>query len=216
MDINNFTLLRYLADKGKPIILSTGMARLWEIDRALELLTNLGVHDIALLHCVSLYPPQEKDIHLNNIVMLRQTFGLPVGFSDHTIGFSVTLASVALGACIIEKHFTLDKNLPGWDHEISADPSEFSLICREAPKIVDSLGMFQRIVTAAEEEKKIKFRRSIVVKRDLPAGHILKEQDLTSKRPGNGIPPDQLQFLVGRVLKFDKEADTLIKWDDLV
>jgi N-acetylneuraminate synthase len=216
MDINNFTLLRYLADKGKPIILSTGMARLWEIDRALELLTNLGVHDIALLHCVSLYPPQEKDIHLNNIVMLRQTFGLPVGFSDHTMGFSVTLASVALGACIIEKHFTLDKNLPGWDHEISADPSEFSLICREAPKIVDSLGMFQRIVTAAEEEKKIKFRRSIVVKRDLPAGHILKEQDLTSKRPGNGIPPDQLQFLVGRVLKFDKEADTLIKWDDLV
>lgn len=215
MDINNFQLLRYLADKGKPIVLSTGMARMWEIDKAVELLTNLGVVDIALLHCISIYPPKDEDIHLNNISMLQQAFGLPVGLSDHSIGFSIPLASVVLGACIIEKHFTTDKDLPGWDHEISADPSELRVICGEAPKIAASLGNYQRTVSQAEEDKKAKFRRSVVVKHDLPRGHILQEKDLTSKRPGTGIPPDQLHMLVGHALKVDKETDTLMKWEDL-
>lgn len=215
MDINNFQLLRYLAEKGKPVVLSTGMARLWEIDKAVDLLSGLGVQDIALLHCISIYPPKDEDIHLNNITMLQQAFGLPVGFSDHSIGFSIPLASVALGACIIEKHFTTDKDLPGWDHEISADPNELTIICRESRKIVASLGNFHRTVSPAEEAKKTKFRRSVVVKYDLAKGHILREEDLTSKRPGTGIPPDQLHMLVGQALQVDKEADTLMKWEDL-
>lgn len=215
MDINNYQLLHYLSDMGKPIVLSTGMARLGEIDRAVELLTQKGVKDVALLHCISIYPPKDEDIHLNNITMLQQAFDLPIGFSDHSIGFSVPLASVALGACIIEKHFTTDKNLPGWDHEISADPTELGIICREAPKIVASLGNYRRTVSSAEEAKKAKFRRSVVTKRDLPEGHILSEDDLTSKRPGTGISPDQLHMLVGHALKVAKPVDVLMRWEDL-
>jgi N-acetylneuraminate synthase len=215
MDINNYPLLRYLATKDKPIILSTGMARLGEIDKAVELLNSLGIDDIALLHCISIYPPKDQDIHLNNISMLQKAFGLPIGFSDHSIGFSIPLASVALGACIIEKHFTTDKNLPGWDHEISADPTEMRVICHESPKILASLGNYHRIVSATEKAKKAKFRRSVVVKHNLHKGHILCEEDLTSKRPGTGIPPDQLHMLLGRTLRVDKEADTLMKWEDL-
>jgi N-acetylneuraminate synthase len=215
MDINNYQLLNYLSGMGKPIVLSTGMARLGEIDRAVELLTQNGVNDIALLHCISIYPPKNEDIHLNNIKMLQQAFGLPIGFSDHSIGFSIPLASIALGACIIEKHFTTNKDLPGWDHEISANPEELRIICQEAPKIVASLGHYHRTVSPAEESKKTKFRRSVVTKRDLPIGHILTEDDLTSKRPGTGIPPDQLHMLVGHTLKIAKSADVLMRWEDL-
>jgi sialic acid synthase SpsE len=214
MDINNFSLLTHLAEKGKPVILSTGMARLSEIDKAVELLTKKNCNDIALLHCISIYPPLYEDIHLNNITMLQQAFGLPIGFSDHTIGFSIPLASVALGSCIIEKHFTTDKNLPGWDHEISADPYEMKIICVESEKISRSMGSFSRIVSEAEEQKKFKFRRSIVVTRDLSAGHVLTPADLTSKRPGTGISPDLMEHLIGKKLTADVSADTLLKWDN--
>jgi sialic acid synthase SpsE len=213
MDINNFQLLKVIAEKEKPVILSTGMATLGEIDRAVEFLQNKGVAEIALLHCVSIYPPAYEDIHLNNITMLQQTFGLPIGFSDHTIGYSIPLASVALGACIIEKHFTINKSLPGWDHEISADPFELKIICEEAANINLSLGSFIRTISKAEEEKKLKFRRSIVFTKNLPAGHALENEDLTSKRPGTGISPDLIPYFVGRTLKTNVQEDTLIKWE---
>jgi N-acetylneuraminate synthase len=213
MDINNVQLLNYLAEKNKPIILSTGMARMWEIDKAVELLTQKGVKEIALLHCISIYPPAHEDIHLKNITMLQQAFDLPIGFSDHSIGFSIPLASVALGACIIEKHFTTDKDLPGWDHLISADPTELKVICEQAPIITASLGNYHRTVSAAEEAKKSKFRRSVVVKHDLPVGHVLTEADLTSKRPGTGISPDQMHMLIGRTLTQAVDEDTLVRWE---
>ncbi len=216
MDINNMQLLASIAEKGKPVVISTGMARMWEIDKAVEFLNKLNCTDIALLHCISIYPPLYEDIHLNNITMLQQAFGLPIGFSDHTIGFSIPLASVALGSCIIEKHFTTDKNLPGWDHEISADPAELKIICSESANIARSMGSFARIVSDAEEQKKLKFRRSIVVTKDLPAGHILTETDLTSKRPGTGISPDMLDQFLGRKLTSAVEADTLLKWDSIL
>lgn len=216
MDINNLELLSHIAGKRKPVLLSTGMATLAEIEAAVNTLRAGGCEDIALLHCISVYPPQYEDIHLRNITMLQQTFDLPVGFSDHTIGTSIPLASVALGACVIEKHFTTDKDLPGWDHEISADPAEMKIICQESKNIVRSLGSFVRTVSPAEEQKKLKFRRSVVVKQALKAGHILKEEDLTSKRPGTGIPPDLLKNLIGRTLKVDLGEDTLVKWEHLV
>jgi sialic acid synthase SpsE len=215
MDINNFQLLRYVAEQGKPVVLSTGMARLSEIDRAVELLNRHSCREIALLHCISIYPPLYEDIHLNNITMLRQAFGLPVGFSDHSIGVSIPLASVALGACIIEKHFTTDKDLPGWDHMISADIPEMKLICQEAPNVAISMGSHQRIVSDAEEQKRLKFRRSVVISGNLPAGHVLTERDMTSKRPGTGISPDFIDHLVGRKLLVDKADDTLLKWEDV-
>lgn len=213
MDINNFQLLNYLADKGKPVILSTGMATLSEVDRALELVAKKGCKEMALLHCISIYPPAYEDINLNNITMMQKTFGIPIGFSDHTIGFSIPLASVALGSCIIEKHFTTDKNLPGWDHEISADPHEMEIICRESSNIAKSMGTFVKVVSKAEQEKKMKFRRSAVFTKNLKSGHVLSIDDLTSKRPGTGISPDLIDQLIGRKLTVDIEEDMLVKWD---
>ncbi|MCO5249195.1 MAG: N-acetylneuraminate synthase family protein [Chitinophagales bacterium] len=212
MDINNRQLLEYVAEKHKPIVLSTGMATLAEIDNAVNLLTQKGCKEISLLHCISIYPPAYEDINLNNITMLQKAFELPIGFSDHSIGVSIPLSSIALGACIIEKHFTTDKNLPGWDHEISANPEELTIICREGKNVNTALGSSKRIVSKAEEEKKAKFRRSIVIKDDLKAGHILESKDLTSKRPGTGISPDLIDSIIGRTLKVNLEADTVLKW----
>jgi N-acetylneuraminate synthase len=215
MDINNFQLLKEVSEKAKPVILSTGMATMGEIDSAINLLYKNNVNDIVLLHCISIYPPLHEDINLNNILMLRKAFGVPVGFSDHTIGTSIPLASVALGACIIEKHFTIDKNLPGWDHKISADPSELQIIREEGDNIVKSLGSYTRIVAEAEQQKKSKFRRSVVFTKDLPTGHVLTNEDLTSKRPGTGISPDLLHQLIGRKLNVDIKGDFLVKWSEI-
>jgi N-acetylneuraminate synthase len=214
MDINNYNFLEYVASKKKPVIISTGMSNLGEIEAAISVFNKAGNDEIVLLHCISIYPPLFDDIHLNNISMLRNTFGYPVGFSDHTIGYSIPLASVALGACIIEKHFTLDKNMPGWDHEISANPEEMRIICRESKNIVKSLGSFTRTVSNAEQQKKIKFRRSAVVKTKLEAGHVLKSNDIDFKRPGSGIQPEQLEYLIDKKLKHNIEQDQLLKWSD--
>lgn len=215
MDINNYQLLDYIATKRKPVILSTGMATLGEIENAIKRLDKGKCNDLILLHCISIYPPKFKDIHLNNIQMLQKVFNLPVGFSDHTIGTSIPLASIALGACVIEKHFTINKNLPGWDHEISADPNELKIICQEAINVSRSLGSYSRTVSEAEKEKKKKFRRSIVVKRDLSKGHKLSEDDLTSKRPGSGISPDMIEYVIGNKLKRDVYSDTILSWNDI-
>lgn len=214
MDINNLSLLKYVAHKGKPIILSTGMSSLAEIEKAIITIESTGNKNIALLHCISIYPPQYEDIHLRNINMLQQAFGYPVGFSDHTIGISIPLAAVALGACIIEKHFTIDKDLPGWDHQISADPFEMKIIVKESKNIIRSLGNAKRIVSEAEEQKKLKFRRSIVAETDLTAGTIIKEEHLNFKRPGTGISPDKTEFIIGRKLKRNIEKDSLFRWED--
>lgn len=213
MDINYHDFIRDVASYNKPMILSTGMATLSEISDAIDICYEQGNIQVILLHCISIYPPEYKDIHLNNITMLQETFGLPVGFSDHTIGTSIPLASAALGACVIEKHFTLDKNLPGWDHEISANPEELKVISTESKNIIQSLGGYKRIVTEAEEEKKLKFRRSLVLINPVAKGEIITRDNLTAKRPGTKIPPNQIEFVEGRVVKQNIESDTLLDWD---
>lgn len=215
MDINNLGLLRYIAASGKPVLLSTGMATLSEIEQAVRTIEGEGNDRIVLLHCISIYPPAYEDIHLRNIEMLQQAFSYPVGFSDHTIGFSIPLASVALGSCLIEKHFTLDKDLPGWDHEISADPFEMKVIAEESRNIARSLGNLHRSVSFAEQEKRLKFRRSIVIRESLLSGHILTEADLVVKRPGTGIAPDEMRYVVGRRLNRDVANDELLSWNDM-
>jgi sialic acid synthase SpsE len=214
MDINNYELLKYIASKGKPVILSTGMSTLGEIEAAVDIINKAGNDDIVLLHCISIYPPLYEDINLNNITMLQQTFGYPVGFSDHTMGYSIPLASVALGSCIIEKHFTLDKDLPGWDHEISANPEEMKIICQESKNIIKSLGSFTRVVSVAEKTKKDKFRRSAVTKIKMMAGHVLSQEDIDFKRPGTGIQPEELKYIIGRKVKITIEEGELLKWED--
>ena len=216
MDINNLLLIQHIARKRKPLILSTGMASLAEIETAIKIIEQEGNNQIILLHCIAIYPPDPKDINLHNIPMLRQTFGYEVGFSDHSIGTAIPLAAVTLGARIIEKHFTLNKELPGWDHEISADPPEMRNIIETSRKIISALGSFTRVISKDEEEKKKKFRRSIVAARDLKAGDTLKLDDLTFKRPGTGIRPDEYTYILGRTLNKDLQYDELIHWDDVI
>jgi N,N'-diacetyllegionaminate synthase len=215
MDIVHLPLLRHIARKGRPLVLSTGMATLGEIERAIMTVRAEGNDQIVLLHCVSLYPPRIDQINLRNITMLQQAFGVPAGFSDHTLGTAIALAAVALGACIIEKHFTLDKDMPGWDHAVSADPIELRAIVEAGGSIQSALGVRHRVVSPAEMAKREQFRRSIVAQRDLPSGHTLQEADLTAKRPGTGIAPDELDHVLGRTLKRDLACDDLLSWEDL-
>jgi N-acetylneuraminate synthase len=168
------------------------------------------------LHCIAIYPPENKDLNLRNITMLQNTFGYPVGFSDHSLGFEAPLASVALGACVIEKHFTTNKDLPGWDHEISANPQEMKIITEGSKKINKSLGKIIRIVSKAEEEKKKVFRRSIVLNKNMKAGDIIKEKDISLKRPGTGFSPNDIKFIVGKKLKKDFKDDYILTEDDIV
>lgn len=216
MDINNIVLLDYVSRKGKTVILSTGMSTLAEIENAVKVIENTGNMQIVLLHCIALYPPAYEDINLNNIPMLQRKFNYPVGFSDHSIGTSIPLASVVLGACLIEKHFTLDKDMPGWDHDISADPKEMEIVVNESKNIVKALGSHRRVVGRSEEEKKLKFRRSIVAGKNLKKGFVVSAKDLLYKRPGTGIKPDEAKYVVGKQLARDICKDELIQWSDLM
>lgn len=215
MDLNNFPFLDYLARKRKPMIISTGLSSLSEIDRAVETIENAGNNEIILLHCVAMYPPDDNVVHLNKIHTLRQNFGYPIGFSDHTLGTAIPLASVALGACLIEKHFTLDKEMPGWDHKVSADFEDMKVICEESKRIQLALGS-SRIQSVETHERKMAFRRSLVITKDLPEGHVLTMEDLDFKRPGSGISPEHVDFIVGRKLKENLEADHVLSLTDLV
>lgn len=215
MDINNLPFLEYVGNQKKPVVLSTGMSDLGEIERALKVIEDSGNKEIILLHCISIYPPKYKDINLRNILMLKSAFAYPVGFSDHSIGTSIPLAAVTLGSCIIEKHFTLDKNLPGWDHAISSDPKELRKLVEESKNIYSALGSFNRIVSKEELEKRKKFRRSIVTTRGINSGEMLTEKDLLFKRPGTGIRPDEMKYILGKKLLRDYNEDELLKWEDI-
>ena len=216
MDINNLELLKHIAKQQKPIILSTGMSTLGEIERAVKIIEDQKNNQIVILHCISIYPPKYEIFNLHNIKMLQEVFKYPIGFSDHSIGISVPIASAALGVCLIEKHFTLDKDLPGWDHEISADPVELEKICKETKNITKSLGNYNRTLSNEEIDKIKIFRRSIVIKNGMQAGEKIKLEDLDYKRPGTGIKPDEAKYVIGRKLKKNKNYDELLYWEDLL
>jgi N-acetylneuraminate synthase len=215
MDVNNLRLLECFGKTGKPVLLSTGMATLGEIEQAITVLDGAGAGSVALLHCISVYPPDYRDIHLRNLATLATAFDRVVGFSDHTIGTAIPLASVALGACIIEKHFTLDKGLEGWDHWISADPDELAVIVHEGRNIVLSLGSSVRTVSEAESRRRPMMRRRILVARPMKKGEVVSEADLDFKRPGTGIAPDESRYVVGRRLARDVDVDHELEWTDL-
>lgn len=215
MDLNNYPFLDYIARKAKPIILSTGLSSLSEIDQAIEVIEKAVNKNIILLHCVSIYPPNDEDVNLNNIDMLRDNYpDYPVGFSDHSIGTAIPLAAVAKGACVIEKHFTLDKNMFGWDHKVSATADEMKLTVDNSKRITKALGLYRRTLTTIEIEKRAAFRRSIVAARDIPQGKIIELEDLDLKRPGTGLEPKYFNLLVGRVARRNISPDELIKEED--
>jgi N-acetylneuraminate synthase len=216
MDIVHLTLLRYIARKRRPVVISTGMATLAEIAQAVDTIRAEGNEQIVLLHCVSIYPPDYGMVHLRNMRTMEEAFGAPVGFSDHTLGVAIPLAAIALGACVIEKHFTLDKDMEGWDHAISANPPELRTIVDEGKNVFTALGSYQRTVSEAEIEKRKKFRRSLVARRPIEAGSVLMEEDVAAKRPGTGISPDELPYVVGRKTASKIREDQVIRWKDLV
>lgn len=214
MDVNNYPFLEYVAKKGKPIALSTGLASLAEIAEAYELITKYN-KNLILLHCVALYPPKDKQVNLNNIDMLRDAFDCPIGFSDHTLGTAIPLASVVKGACLIEKHFTLDKKMAGWDHAVSADPEDMKIIVSESRRIAKALGSYKRIIDQDRLEKRKVFRRSIVAVRDLKKGQKLTKRDIELLRPGTGLEPKYLNQVLNRRLRKNLRKGELLKMADL-
>jgi sialic acid synthase SpsE len=216
MDLNNLPFLDYLARKNLPIIISTGLSELYEIDKAVKTIELAGNTQIVILHCVSTYPPVDSDVNLNNLKTLMASYPeYCVGFSDHTIGVEIPLAAVAMGACLIEKHFTLDKNMEGWDHKVSATKDELAVIVRGAQRIGDALGS-HRITATESDEKKAEFRRSIVLTRDMKAGDKLSFDDIDYKRPGTGIKPEMTEFIVGMKVNKDLEFDHILVKEDLI
>ena len=214
MDVNHLPLLEYVGRTGKPVILSTGLATLGEIERALATLRSAGAGAVALLHCVSIYPSPPEIVNLRNIDTLRRAFDVPVGYSDHTLGAAIPLASVALGACIIEKHFTLDKGMDGWDHAVSADPEELTCLVQEGRNIFAALGTTVRTINDTQMAKRKVFRRRMVTKRRLTKGEVLGHADVDFKRPGTGICPDELGYFVGRPVLRDVEAEDELEPSD--
>jgi N,N'-diacetyllegionaminate synthase len=214
MDIVHLPLLKYVARKKRPVMISTGMATMSEIEQAVETVRGEGNDQIVLLHCISIYPPEYDTINLRNMAALQQVFDVPVGFSDHSLGTAIPLAAIALGACVIEKHFTLDQDMAGWDHAISANPEQMRTIVDEGKNIFTALGEGVRTVSPAEMEKRKKFRRSLVARRGLKQGSVITEAELEAKRPGTGISPDEMKYVIGRRLTSDIAADQVLRWKD--
>lgn len=216
MDLNNYPFLKYLAEKNLPMVISTGLSELHEIDRAIRTIEDTGNTQICILHCVAIYPPKDKQVNLNNIETLQKLYpNYPIGFSDHTLGISIPLASVAKGACLIEKHFTLDKEMEGWDHKVSATPDEMKIICQESKRVHTAMGSF-RVSSVENQERKSEFRRSIVLTRKMKAGEIISQEDIDYKRPGTGISPEFSDFIIGRTVKKNLSYDHIITQEDLI
>jgi len=204
--------LKYVADKGKPIILSTGMTTLSEVDEAVRAVQSTGNDQLILLHCTTNYPTAAEEVNLRAMLQLM-TFGYPVGFSDHTQTDTACLAAVALGARVIEKHFTLDKHLPGPDHSSSVDPVELARLVsgiREAEVI---LGKVTKAPTPSEIVNAKGMRRSIVARRKIRKGEVVEASSLTYRRPASGLRPSLLQDIEGRCAARDIEEGEILAWE---
>lgn len=212
-EITNLPYLRKIASKGIPVIMSTGMCRLGEIEDALDVLYKGGMstNDITLLHCNTEYPTPMVDVNLRAMETLRSAFGTKVGYSDHTQGIEVPIAAVAMGATVIEKHFTLDKTLPGPDHVASLDPVELKAMVDAIRNIEFAIGISEKRVSSSECKNIAIARKSIVAAKDIKFGEIFTEYNLTVKRPGNGISPMQWDSIIGKMAIRDFAADELIE-----
>ena len=214
-EITNLPFLRHLGAKRKPVILSTGMAWLGEVETAVRTLQGAGATDVTLLHCVTEYPAPIEQVNLRAMHTLREAFGLPVGYSDHTTGIEASIAAVALGATVVEKHFTLDATLPGPDHKASLEPPAFAEMVAAIRRVEAALGDGRKQPAPCELANLTVVRKSLVAARDLVAGTRLGAADLAAKRPATGIAPTAWDEVVGRVLRRDVRADELLRWDDL-
>lgn len=212
-EITNLPYLRKIARKGGKVILSTGMSELCEVEAALEVLEDNGIGraDVALLHCNTQYPTPMCDVNLRAMEQLAALHPGAVGYSDHTVGIEVPVAAVAMGARIIEKHFTLDRNLPGPDHKASLEPAELASMVSAIRNIELAIGSGEKHVSDSERPNIVVARKSIVAATDIRKGEILTEENITVKRPGNGISPMKWDSVLGTAATRDFRADELIE-----
>lgn len=210
-EVTNLPYLEALAKTGRPVVMSTGMCEMGEIEAALRVLRENGTSDIRLLHCNTEYPTPFADVNLRAMETMRRAFGVEVGYSDHTKGIEVPIAAVALGATIIEKHFTLDRNMEGPDHKASLEPDELAAMVSAIRNIEQALGSGEKTASPSERKNIAVARKSIVAKRAIKAGERLTEENLTVKRPGSGVSPMRWRDVLGTAAIRDFEEDEMIE-----
>ncbi|MCR5656071.1 MAG: N-acetylneuraminate synthase [Butyrivibrio sp.] len=210
-EITNYPYLVEIAKTKKDIILSTGMCTMDEVEDAVKVLKDNGSGNITILHCTTNYPTPMEDVNLQAMLSLKEKFGCPVGYSDHTKGIEVPIAAVAMGATVIEKHFTLDRNMEGPDHKASLEPDELMAMVKAIRNIEKALGNGEKTPTEAELKNRLVARKSIIASRNIKKGEILSEENLTTKRPGSGISPMKWNEVIGTVAIRDFAEDELIE-----
>jgi len=214
-DLTNLPLLKYIANKNKPIILSTGMASLGEVEEAIETIFKTGNQSLILLHCTSNYPTAYENVNLCAMLTMKEAFKLPIGYSDHTIGIEVPIAAVTLGAKVIEKHFTLDKTMPGPDHKASLEPYELKQMVNSIRNIEKAMGNGIKRCNKNEENNKFVSRKSVVAKYDIKKGEIITKDLLDYKRPENGLLPKFADYIIGNKAKVEIKKDEIINFNKI-
>jgi len=214
-DLTNLPLLSYIANKNKPIILSTGMANLGEVEEAVETISKAGNDRTILLHCTSNYPTAYEEVNLRAMLTMKEAFKLPVGYSDHTIGIEIPIAAVALGAKVIEKHFTLDRNMKGPDHRASIEPDELKIMVRSIRNIELAMGDGIKRCNKSEENTKSVARKSIVANRNINKDEIITINDVSFKRPEQGLKPKYIDLIIGKKARRNIYRDEFITFEDI-
>lgn len=214
-DCVNYPFLRYIAEKGLPLIISTGLCTLGEVYDAVNTVRSTGNENLIILHCTTGYPSEIQYANLRTIRTMHDSLVVPVGYSDHTIGINAAIAAVALGAVVIEKHFTYDKNAAGPDHCLSADPDELKAMVKAIRETELALGSPLKQPTEIEKDKVISFRKSVVAVQNIPEDTVITEDMVTVKRPGIGIPARDIGLVIGRVARRSIEKDDVITWKDI-
>jgi len=216
-EITNLPYLKKIGALNKQVIVSTGMCVMDEITAAVNALIKAGTakEKISVLHCTTDYPTAMQDVNLNAMLTIKNQLHVPVGYSDHTLGIEVPVAAVAMGATIIEKHFTLDKSLPGPDHKASLEPTELKAMITAIRNIEKALGSGDKQPSETEKKNILVARKSIHLVKKLAKGHILTEGDLTMKRPGDGISPMKMEEVIGKKIKKDLETEHKLMWGDV-
>lgn len=216
-ELTNLPYLKIMADQAQPLILSTGMATMKEIEEAIKVLTGKGktIEEITALHCTTEYPTPMKEVNLRAMQTIQREFGVKVGYSDHTLGIEIPIAAVALGASVIEKHFTLDRTLPGPDHKASLEPDELKAMVKAIRNVEKALGNGEKKPTTTEIKNSLAARKSIHINKDLKANHILTKNDLVMKRPGNGISPMKMDDYIGKKTTTSLKEGIMLKEEDI-
>lgn len=215
-DLTNLPFIRYVAGKGLPMIVSTGMGTMSEVAKAVDAVKSAGNDQLILLHCVSNYPIKDlSTVNLRAMESMRRAFGVPVGFSDHTESLSMSIAAVALGANVVEKHFTIDKSIPISDAAFSADPVELATIVKGIREVEKGLGDGVKRPAHTEEKMRRETRKSVIARRDIMKGAKITRDDLIIKRPAYGVPPELIDMIIGRVAAKPIRRDQPITWEDV-